>query len=70
MIYGYLMILVLKKYFNNAYRNNQTETIEIIEKLESKFQCCGVNSSSDYTKSWLSKSHYLVINIINHWSSF
>lgn len=36
--------------FLQAYRNNQTDMIEIIEELESKFQCCGVNGSSDYTK--------------------
>lgn len=36
--------------FQHAYRYNQTETIEIIEELERKFQCCGVNSYADYTQ--------------------
>ena len=36
--------------FLQAYRNNQTDMIEIIEELEIKFQCCGVNGYSDYTK--------------------
>jgi hypothetical protein len=36
--------------FQNAYRKNQTETIQIIEQLEQEFQCCGVDGPSDYTK--------------------
>ncbi len=40
-----------KEVFENAYRHNQTETINIIEKLEREFKCCGVNSYLDYTLS-------------------
>lgn len=34
--------------FNHAYSRNQTDAIKVIENLEHKFQCCGVNGPSDY----------------------
>lgn len=34
--------------FKRAYRQNQTEAIKAIEKLETSFKCCGVNGSIDY----------------------
>ena len=37
--------------FLQAYRNNQTERIEIIEELERQFECCGVNGYPDYTRN-------------------
>jgi len=35
--------------FNHAYSQNRTEAKKLIENLEHKFQCCGVNGPSDYT---------------------
>ncbi len=37
-----------EKVFQNAYRQNQTATIDIIEQLERQFQCCGVDNYTDY----------------------
>jgi hypothetical protein len=37
--------------FHRAYRQNQTETIKIIENLEREFQCCGVDGASDYSNN-------------------
>jgi hypothetical protein len=37
--------------FHHAYRQNQTETIKIIENLERQFQCCGVDGYSDYRQN-------------------
>ena len=34
--------------FQDAYRLNQSKTIEIIERLEWEFRCCGVDSYRDY----------------------
>ncbi|CAF3376957.1 unnamed protein product [Rotaria sp. Silwood1] len=36
--------------FHHAYSQNQTETIKIIENLERKFKCCGVDGASDYAR--------------------
>ncbi|CAF2400272.1 unnamed protein product [Rotaria sp. Silwood2] len=36
--------------FDRAYSQNQTDIIKTIENLEGKFQCCGVNGPSDYSK--------------------
>ncbi|CAF0884124.1 unnamed protein product [Rotaria sordida] len=36
--------------FHHAYSQNQTDTIKIIENLEHKFKCCGVDGASDYAK--------------------
>ncbi len=34
--------------FHNAYSKNDTKAIKAIENLEIKFECCGVDNSSDY----------------------
>ncbi|CAF3066389.1 unnamed protein product [Rotaria socialis] len=36
--------------FNHAYGENQTATIQIIEDIEHRFKCCGVDGPSDYAK--------------------
>ncbi len=37
-----------KQVFQDAYLQNQTQTIDLIEQLERQFQCCGVDSYVDY----------------------
>jgi len=34
--------------YNDAYKNNRTDIRDAVEKLEKKFECCGVNNSEDY----------------------
>ena len=34
--------------FQDGYRDNRTDVVNAIEKLENQFECCGVNSSVDY----------------------
>jgi hypothetical protein len=38
----------LWKIFEDAYKDNRTDVIDAIEKLEKQFECCGVNNSLDY----------------------
>lgn len=39
-----------KQIFHNAYDQNQTNVLIIIENLEYQFQCCGYDNFFDYSK--------------------
>lgn len=36
--------------FQNAYRNNNTEMIKLIEEMEQDLKCCGVDGALDYIR--------------------
>jgi hypothetical protein len=38
----------LWKIFQDAYRDNRSDVQHAIERLETQFECCGVNNSVDY----------------------
>jgi hypothetical protein len=40
----------LLKIFKDAYVDNRTDVQNAIEKLESRFKCCGVQGSQDYVE--------------------